>query len=86
MSPEEAVRRCEFWTTTASYALGSTGDPEVGRYLNGEEFDYERWSSGRNGRKGWAVLIPRWAGSEGNKIESALYHMIVREIARRGQE
>jgi hypothetical protein len=83
MTPEEAVRRCEFWTTTTNCALGSTRDPEVGTYLNGDEFDWQRWTLGHNGPRGWAIRIDRWAGPEEKRVENALYHLIVKEIERR---
>jgi hypothetical protein len=84
---KEAVRRCEFWTTTVSEtrALGSTSDPEVAEHFGAlnskDEFQWERWSNPE--RRGWAIYVPRWTGSKDDRTENAAYTMIVEEIERR---
>lgn len=84
MTPEEAVKRCEWWSLSpaGNQAFGSTSDPEVGIYFSGEEFDYERFTAPGK-RKGWAIQVPRWQGKGPNKVESLLYQLVAKEIAQR---
>ena len=86
MTPEEAVRRCEWWgrNEAETQAYGSTKDPEVGAYFDGEEFSYQQWSN-RDGSKGWAIRIPRFTFVDEQRVENHLYKMIEREIERRAE-
>jgi hypothetical protein len=77
MSPEEAVRACEFWTTSVAgnIAIGSTRNPRVGIALHGKEFQPEAWSAPE--KRGWTIQISR--------SEETLFRLIEEELERRGQ-
>lgn len=97
MTTEEAVKACEFWTTTLAetQALGSTANPEVAEHFgcltNKNEYQPERWSN--PDRRGWAINVPRWVMNPKldpspdwpEKVENAAYTMIAAEIERRAQ-
>jgi hypothetical protein len=87
MTPEEAVRRCEWWTLNEAetIAIGSTKDPEVGTYLNGDEFQSYGWGQPVK-RLGWAITIPRSQKlSDGKEVHNMLFTLVVKELERRGQ-
>jgi hypothetical protein len=88
VTTEEAVSRCDFWTTNVAetIAIGSTSDPLVGLHFNGDEYQRERWSN--PSKLGWGITVPRWVvhedeDGERTRIENLAYRMIVAEIARR---
>jgi hypothetical protein len=81
LTTEEAVKACEFWTTTASVALGTTRDPKIGAFFEGDEFPWE-WSK-PNGPKGWAIRIPAKVRDGPFTIDNIAFKMVEQEIERR---
>jgi hypothetical protein len=85
VTPEEAVARCEWWgrNEAETMALGSTRDPVIGAYFDGEEFRFEQWSN-PGGSLGWAIRVPRFiTGEDIGRTENPLYALIEQEIERR---
>lgn len=79
MTAEEAVRACEFWTTSlgGNIAIGSTSNPEIGLFFNGEEFQHEAWTN--PSRRGWSIKVPRSVTGK----ENLAYQLVLKEIERR---
>jgi len=85
LNAEEAVRACEFWTTSpaGNQAYGTTLNPQVGAFFGGDEYQPERWTQPH--RRGWAISIPRYtpAVDQDTRTENPLYQLVVAEIDRR---
>lgn len=83
MKTEEAIRLCEFWTMTGSAALGTTSNPEVGIFFDGDEFEWEAFSN--PGRKGWAIRVPKQTKDGPFFVDNMAFKLIEQEIEKRVQ-
>lgn len=84
MNTEEAIRRCDFWTTVASGAIGSTRDPEVGAFFEADSVPAEQFSD-PNGARIWAIKIPDKVKDGPFSRENHAYKLVLEEIKRRSQ-
>ena len=85
MTPEEAVRRVEFWTTNVAEtaAWGSTRDPEAGVFFEAKDIPAEQFSK-PNGALVYAISVPRYFYSrEEGRVDNLLYSLVLQEIERR---
>lgn len=91
MTPQEAISRCEFWTTNVSetQAIGSSTNQEIAALFGCNVSTPRCYWSDPTGPRHWDIRVRRWlterveATGEKLRIENPLWLMVLDEIERR---